>query len=142
MMINADKGSQEYLEVHDYPPEEYFNMVRASASLPFVGNGTTRIGGVRYRDIFRDGNLPDLMNQVLGTDATDILVLYNYPWQKEYVDKKTGLTKDNRRVFEFCPCPEPMSRFETRPELLRHTGEVARARTGMLFAANNGAELS
>jgi predicted patatin/cPLA2 family phospholipase len=134
MMINADKGTQEYLEVHDYPPEEYFNMVRASASLPFVGKGTTKIGGVRYRDIFRDGNLPDMMNQVLRTNATDIFVLYNYPWQKEYVDKKTGLTRQNLRVFEFCPCPEPMSRFETDAELLRRTAELARTRMSILFA--------
>lgn len=142
MMINADKGTQEYLEVHDYPPEEYFNMVRASASLPFVGKGTTKIGGVRYRDIFRDGNLSDMMNQVLGTDATDIFVLYNYPWQKEYVSKKTELTRQNLRAFEFCPCPEPMSRFETSAERLRRTAELARTRMSILFAEKKSGGIS
>lgn len=137
MMINADKGSQEYLEVHDHAPEEYFNMMRASASLPFVGRGTTKIAGVSYRDIFRDGNLPDMMNHVLSSDATDIFVLYNYPWQKEYVNKKTDINKQDKRVFEFCPCPEPMSRFETNAELLRQTGEWARWRVKMIFGSKN-----
>lgn len=142
MMINADRGSQEYLEVHNYPPEEYLNLVRASASLPFVGRGTTKVGGVRYRDIFRDGNLSDLMDHVLASDATDILVLYNYPWQKEYVGKKTDLAKLNRRVFELCPCPEPMSRFETNADVLRSTGEAARKRVKFIFAGPGGAGIS
>ncbi len=137
MMINVDKGVQEYLEVHDYPPEEYFNLVRASASLPFVGRGTTKIGGVRYRDIFRDGNLPDLMEHVLASGATDIVVLYNYPWQKDYVELKAGLSKQDRRVFGLCPCPEPMSRFETRAELLAKSGELARVRVRALFGGQN-----
>ncbi|MGH9442959.1 MAG: hypothetical protein ACRD16_11880, partial [Thermoanaerobaculia bacterium] len=128
MLINADTGLQEYLEVHAHNPEDYLNIIRAAASLPFVGRGTTRVAGTRYRDIFRDHNLPDLMRHVLATDATDVLVLYNYPWQKTYVDAKTGLSKKNLRVFEFCPCPEPMSRFETDPEAIRRTGETARAR--------------
>lgn len=136
MLINADKGSQEYLEVHDYPPKEYFNIARAAASLPFVGRGTTKIDGVPYRDIFRDHNLPDMLRKAMASDATDILVIYNYPWQKKYVDKKTGLDRQDRRVFEFCPCPEPMSRFETDARLLRHTGEMARIRAGMLFMPN------
>lgn len=138
MLVNADNGSQEYLEVHDQPPEQYLNIVRAAASLPFVGRGTTKIGDTRYRDIFRDHNLADMMDHVLESDATDILVLYNYPWQKQYVDKKTGLNRRSLRVFEFCPCTEPMSRFETNADSLRRTGGVARARTNMLFAKNNG----
>ena len=135
MLVNADKGGQEYLEVHRVGAADYPNLVRAAASLPFVGWGATRIGGTRYRDIFRDHNLPDLMRHVLATDATDVLALYNYPWQKEYVDAKVGITGAEERLFEYCPCPEPMSRFETDAAKLRATGEDARRRMAELLRA-------
>jgi hypothetical protein len=122
MLINAKRRAPEYLEIHDFNSEGYFDLVRAAASLPFVGHGEMILHGIPYHDILHNSNLPEIMRHVLATDATDILVLYNYPWQKKFVDRKVNITKEGTRVMEICLEREPMSRFETRSGKLRRAG--------------------
>lgn len=126
MLINAQRKSPEYLEGHGFDSEGYFGLIRAASSLPFIGHGNTILRGFPYHDILRDNNLSELMRHVIETDATDIMVLYNYPWQKKYVDKKVCIVKENGRIAEICLEHVPMSRFETNADKLLRAGEDAK----------------
>jgi predicted patatin/cPLA2 family phospholipase len=127
MLTNTKWEAPEYLEVHDFNSEEYFDLVRAASSLPFIGHGNTILHGVPYHDILRKKNIPELMRHVLASDATDILILYNYPWQKEYVNKKIGMAREGTRIMEICLERVPMSRFETNSDKLVRAGTDAAA---------------
>ena len=73
MLINAERKLPEYIEIHGFSSSEYFSLIRAASSLPFIGRGNTVLHGIPYHDILRDYNLSMLMRHVLETDATDIL---------------------------------------------------------------------
>lgn len=125
MLTNARREAPEYLEVHDFQPDEYLDLVRAASSLPFIGHGNTVLHGIPYHDILRKKNIPELMSHVLAGGATDILILYNYPWQKEYVTEKIDMAREGTRIMEICLERTPMSRFETRSDKLKKAGEDA-----------------
>lgn len=115
-----DLNAGVFLEVHDFDPEEYFGLLRACSSLPIVAKGFVHLKGQDYRDVFYDEALKHFMEKVMSVDATDVVVLYNYDWQRSYV--RSGVDMDQEHVYEFTP-PffagkkewfQKMTRFETR----------------------------
>lgn len=134
MLINVKTKEPEYLEAHSVSADKYIDLMRAASSLPFIGWGVTEIGGEKYRDILADDNIPKLLEHVLESDATDILILYNYPWQKKYVNEKLDLNKEGERVCEIeLWNNENMSRFETDPTKLSEAAEFAKNKILEIF---------
>ncbi len=126
---DLDRGM--FLDVHNFNPDDYFKLLRACSSLPIVAKGSVEINGARYRDVLYNNALKDFVNHVLSSDATDIIMIYNYDWQRFYTH--TALPDfDKNRIYEFCPhffagkgeWLQKLTRFETRGEVLkRHCQE-------------------
>lgn len=115
-----------FLEVHKFNPADYFKLLRACSSLPFLAEGSVDINGTRYRDVYYNGALKDFMDHVLSSDATDIVVVYNYDWQRFYTHGVIP-NLDKTRVYEFCPrffagrreWLQKLTRFERRGGVLK-----------------------
>lgn len=126
-MPDLNKGI--FLELHDFKPEEYFDLLRACSSLPVVAKGHVQLKGEDYRDVFYDEALKDFMEKVISVNATDVLIVYNYDWQRSYVHSVVNMDREN--VYEFTPAffsgkPEwlqKLTRLETRSGTLRKQAE-------------------
>jgi predicted patatin/cPLA2 family phospholipase len=112
---NLQTKQPEYLEIHSYKPEQYFDIFKAAVSIPYLQPGAIKISGVAYKDgDFTDRDSVQHLDYVLKTDATDIVVIYN-----RFEHRQNNLPPHDR-ILEICPEPEwPLSRFETRPERLK-----------------------
>ena len=119
-----------FLEIHDFDRASYFELLRACSSLPFVGKGAANLKDGAYRDVFYDEALRDFMRQVLSAGATDIVIVYNYEWQRSYV--RSMLDLDLEHVYEFTPrffagrhkWLQKLTRFETRGKVLKKQAEA------------------
>ena len=81
--------------------------------------------------MFNDDNaLCDFITHILATDATDILIIYNYPGQQKHIHEQFG-DLDKNRIFEICTSKDSkkptwlqkLSRFEIRPKTLKSNAE-------------------
>jgi predicted patatin/cPLA2 family phospholipase len=127
---NSTKENYEFLEVHKFSPDEYWNLLRACSSLKYIAGGATQIGVNAYNDVYYDNALEDFLTHILKTDATDILIIYNYPWQQEHIHGKFSQL-DQKRIFEICPSSDSKKnmwlqkarRFEIRAKILKLNAE-------------------
>jgi predicted patatin/cPLA2 family phospholipase len=113
-VINKTKQQKEYLEIHDVGHDQYYNLLRASVSVPIFHPGNTRIGNCEYDDpgLGRHNCLEHDKN-IMSTKATDILMIYNHPGQKQI-----DLGKSDR-ICQICPPKEwGISHFENRGSVL------------------------
>jgi predicted patatin/cPLA2 family phospholipase len=149
MMHNASlAGKFEYLEVHNFKEDEYFDILKASSSLKYVAGGKVKIGNNYYQDIFTDGALAKFFNKILSTDATDILVLYNYPWQQRYIQSKFK-DIDQNRVCEICLSEnsgsleylEKLTRFQTKSSKLKQECQKAGDKVKHIFGSSEAIKL-
>jgi len=74
---NVGAGRTEYVEAHDFPPEQYLRLMAAATSLRHAGIGPTKLRDNHYEDYPFSMDAPEHLSFVLDTDATDILVIYN-----------------------------------------------------------------
>jgi predicted patatin/cPLA2 family phospholipase len=120
-----DLNAGVFLELRDVEKTHYFDLLRACSSLPVVAKGFVHLNGQDYRDVFYDEALKDFMQKVLSVDATDVVILYNYEWQRSYVRSVVDLDFDH--VYEFTPkffsgrkeWFQKLTRFETRSRVLK-----------------------
>ncbi|MFA6099009.1 MAG: hypothetical protein WCV50_05740 [Patescibacteria group bacterium] len=101
-----------YLEIHDYAPSAYFELLEATISIPYLHPGAVSINGSRYMDVgnYNGGFLH--VQKAIDAGATDILVVYNNREQKTHCF-------DNDSIFEILPDNDwELSRFETKPEVI------------------------
>lgn len=83
-MLNSDSRRWERLEVHEVHENEYFNALRASISMPYIGQGPIRVHGSRYEDVgMSDDFVNYFLTQILDSDLTDILIVYCRADQRE-----------------------------------------------------------
>ncbi len=131
-----------YLEVHDVPKNEYFGLLEAALSVPYLHPGSTKIRGNQYKDPgFQEHQLVDHIQRVLDSDATDIVIIYNHLGQVKSVRKTLHLPES--RVLEIMPKPEwKISRFETNPEKLKDTALKMGGLVKELFGEKKGITLS
>jgi predicted patatin/cPLA2 family phospholipase len=145
---NSQNSRLEFLEVHNFSREDYFGLLRASSSLKYIAGGEVKLGGDLYRDILKDIALEQFYSQILATDATDILVLYNYPWQQRYIHSKVK-NIDFSRVCEVCLADESGSmeylekfqRFQTNSIKLMEYCQKAGDKTKLLFGSQETIKL-
>jgi hypothetical protein len=137
-----------FLEVHDVGREHYFELLRACVSLPFIAGGSVPIGSESYRDVFYDQALKDFMAEILLSDATDLLVVYNYDWQRAYThDAFPDL--DPGRTYELCPpfyagrkeWVQKMTRFEVRSWVLKRHAQQFGNQVKRAFGSNEPVSL-
>jgi len=143
MLIDVSKNEKsEYLEVHNFAESEYFNIIKASCSLRFIAGGNVQIGNNYYRDILNNQAIYDFFAHILDSNATDILVVYNYSWQKEFIHKKFPKL-NNKRVYEFYPefnekllkfFPK-FARFDTRQDILKSQCQIFGDETKKIFGS-------
>lgn len=134
-----DKGI-EYIEVHKVPDNEYLSLMEAAVSLPFLHPGTTEIGKNHYHykdpDFFEDQSSA-LIQDVLDSDSTDIIIIYNNLGQQRSVRKALALPPE--RVLEIAPKPEwHLSRFETNTKKLKEAATQMGRLVKQVFGSNAG----
>jgi predicted patatin/cPLA2 family phospholipase len=127
---NSKKENYEFLEVHKFSIEQYWDLLKACSSLKYLAGGSTQIGIDMYNDVYYDEALCDFLTHILATDATDILIIYNYPWQQTHIHERFP-NLDKNRIFEICTSRDSkkptwlqkLGRFETRPGILKSNAE-------------------
>ncbi|MBI2607633.1 MAG: hypothetical protein HYW51_02290 [Candidatus Doudnabacteria bacterium] len=107
--------SVEYLEVHDFNEKEYFELLKASVSVPYLCPGDVHVRGKLYEDMpFKVNYHLNHVMTAINSGATDILVLFNYYEQRKYENTLP------EHVYELRPSPDwDLSRFETKTEPLK-----------------------
>lgn len=114
-LYNADEKRTEYLEIHSFDKNKYFDILKASILMQYLTPGAVQIGAHRYMDGgFSNSDLKGHVEYVLSSDATDILVIYNRRGQRK---------KDfpqSERFFEIMPPADSrLGYLETRTEVLK-----------------------
>jgi predicted patatin/cPLA2 family phospholipase len=135
--VNISKKSVEYLEVHDFEPSEYPELVKAAMSVPFLHPGSARLRGQRYMDtaIYQD-DLEKYIKRAVNTNATDILCIYN-----EQRQAKINLG-EAKRIFEVKPKPEwKLKRIETRSQVLQQAGQAMGDYVKQIFGSSEPIKL-
>jgi len=122
-LVNAATGKREYLEVHNFRADEYFELFRAVITAPRVlGGKNIYLRGVPYHDTPFWG--PDALghiNTALQSEATDILVIYNHRQHQKIS------FAGNERVLEVVPPPDwKLGRLETNPRRIREAASLMR----------------
>jgi len=134
-LFNPEIDHTEYLEVHDYNEKEYWELLYASMSVPYISPGDVRVRGKLYEDMpFKKYYHLHHVENAIKSGATDILIIYNYQSQKKFEGKfkdrilnlhgwltdvsyKSNLPK---HVFEIRPKDDwDLSRFETNEQPLK-----------------------
>ncbi|OGE87607.1 MAG: hypothetical protein A3J07_02720 [Candidatus Doudnabacteria bacterium RIFCSPLOWO2_02_FULL_49_13] len=113
---NLGENKIEYLEVHKVGSQNFFNLMKAAISAPFLHPGSTKLGHSQYKDplMWSVADYQWQLDQILKTKATDILVIYNN--NSQYL--APALFSD--RVYEIMPpAGESNGLLETRPEVLK-----------------------
>ncbi len=128
-LVNARTGKREYLEVHSFSPEEYFDLFRAVITAPRVlGGKKTYVHGTPYHDTPFWG--PDALghvSQAISSDATDILIIYNH-----LSHQKRHLT--DTRVLEILPDKEwRLGRLDINPERVRQAAHLMKEKVIKTF---------
>lgn len=136
-LISLKTNKAEYLEVHDVGEKDFFSLMKAATSAPYINPGSVKIKGKRYDDVSFFGNDSIAhLNHILAQDFTDILVIYNHLGQCEMESMET------ERIFEIRPLTEwQMSRFNTNPEILKKNCLQMGAYVKSLFGVNKPIEL-
>lgn len=124
-----------YIFANTLSQDQYFDLLRAAISMPYLHPGITKINGTAYKDIGIDTRNQRLKG-VLDSDATDILIIYNY------ADQNKNTVTNNNRIFEITPPHEwDMSRFETRTAVLKSAAQQMGDLVKNLFGVNEPIKL-
>jgi predicted patatin/cPLA2 family phospholipase len=99
------------------------SVIHAAVSLPYLNPGSIEIEGAEYKDAgYRDIEAEAVLNDMLDSDATDILVLYNYYESYEFL-RDAGLV-DTDRIYQIVPYKEEnLSRISTDPKALKSAAQ-------------------
>jgi predicted patatin/cPLA2 family phospholipase len=144
ILINASLGEKtEYIEAHNCSVESYSALMRDSTLLPYATKGMVKINRYYYHDILHNQSLVEFLQHVIDSDATDILVLYNYPWQEKYVRKYVSGWDDSRMYGimppikkDFLGIMEKLRRFQTNGNDLKKDCQKAGDKVKKIFGSS------
>jgi predicted patatin/cPLA2 family phospholipase len=123
---NVNTGRTEYVEAHDFSPEQYLRLMAAATSLRHVGIGPTKLGSNNYEDYPFSKDVPEHLYYVLDTDATDIFVIYNRP------NQRVNSIKMSERLYEIIPDLWVRNTY-TNPDKLKRAAESMASQIYQLF---------
>jgi predicted patatin/cPLA2 family phospholipase len=141
--VESEKKKTEFLEVHRYEPSHYFTLMKAAIKMPYLSPGTVSMGSSKFKDVFWDESLLELLKKAVLSPATDVVVVYNLKFQRDYIHRRCNMNVLKNDVLEILPHASwEISRIETRPEVLKR----ACLKTGMLvkrlFGSKKGIKLA
>jgi predicted patatin/cPLA2 family phospholipase len=117
---NISKNEESFLEAHDFPSKKYFELMRATTVIPYLSPGTVKIGHYKYKDIITDDGWVNLLFDVLSSDLTDVLIIYNTPTQYRHIHKKVVTSLNKERVYEILPKASwKLSKLETNSKIIK-----------------------
>jgi predicted patatin/cPLA2 family phospholipase len=128
---NTLENKTGYKLVNGMTPAGIESVVHAAVSLPYLNPGSIEIEGAEYKDAgYRDIEAESVLNDMLDSDATDILVLYNYYESYEFL-RDAGLV-DTKRIYQIVPYKEEnLSRISTDHKALKsaaqHMGDMVKS---------------
>ncbi|MDB5194331.1 MAG: hypothetical protein JWN50_345 [Parcubacteria group bacterium] len=97
-LLNISTGKPEYRNVKGKTPEELELVMHAAVSLPYLNPGSVELEDGRFKDAgTMDSDMIPSVEDVLLSDATDILVIYNRPYQYEHI-RSAGIF-DSERLY-------------------------------------------
>ncbi len=103
-LLGTKTDTAAYKKVNTREPKEIEKMMRAAVSVPFLNPGSVEINGRHYKDAGLLPYMEDGVRDVLDSDATDILIIYNTYEQYEHL-KHLGI-KDSHRFLQIVPYQE------------------------------------
>jgi hypothetical protein len=128
-MRNFKTKKTEYKEVHEHSPKEFFQLFRATTSVPFLSPGKVRIGSGKYKDYTRHSlKLDDHLDLIFREKPTGVLIIYNDFHQV----KLPSLFSD--KIYEIIPSKDwKLSHTETNSDALRFEADRMKAFVANLF---------
>jgi len=101
-------------EVHDFSQEDFYQLMAASISLPYLNLEKFSIEDVIYRDaVLYKGSLKKHLQFALDSGATDVLVIHNHRRKFE------NWMANTKNVYHILPPARPiMRRWEKKPAKL------------------------
>lgn len=119
-------GRTQYVEAHRFGHVGYLKLMAAATSLRHVAIGPTKLGRDSFEDYPFSRDLPEHAAYGSSTGATDVLVIYNRPDQRQ-----ARLTSDER-ILEVVP-DVWVKNTCTNPDDLRRTAESMVSKVYQLF---------
>jgi len=117
---NVSKNQEGFLEAHKFPNQKYFELMRAATVIPYLSPGTIKIGHYEYKDIITDDGWVNLLFDVLSSDLTDVLIIYNTKVQYGHIHKKAVTSLNSDRVYEILPQASwKLSKLETNSKIIK-----------------------
>jgi predicted patatin/cPLA2 family phospholipase len=117
---NVSKNKEGFLEAHKFPNKKYFELMRAATVIPYLSPGTIKIGHYKYKDIITDDGWVNLLFDVLSSDITDVLIIYNTKRQYGHIHKKAVTSLNSDRVYEILPeASWKLSKLETDAKVIK-----------------------
>ncbi len=108
---NITKNEVEFLELNESFKQNYFKLIEAAVDMPILCPGAIVINGTKYKD-YTNGTEEEFIENILKYEAiTDLLIIYNYPSQKEYIST-------DKNILEIIPKDE-IHKIETRSRILK-----------------------
>ncbi len=136
---NVSLKKFEFLEiVRDMSEDDFWKVMKATISIPFLNPGKVKIGKYKYMDsAFYNDSLPFYVNTVLSKKyLTDILIILNNPYQVRQLKDVLEFIERNmkERVCIIYPkFKHTMSHFETNPDIIRENAEYFKEYVKSLF---------
>lgn len=139
---NMTKNREELLEAHKFPGKDYFNLMRAAISLPFLSPGSVELGGHGYKDLIFDESMLSMMFDVSHSRNTDVVLAYNSYEQYEYLHSKIPNYFGSKNILEIVPKKQwRLSKLETSPAKLKKACRQMGNLTKELFGSNKPVSL-
>jgi predicted patatin/cPLA2 family phospholipase len=128
-LFDPEIDHTEYLEIHNFDELDYFELLKASVSVPYLCPGEVRVRGKLYEDMpFKKYYHLHHVENALASGATDVLVIYNYHDQRKFKKKLP------KHVYEIRPDRSwELSRFETNETPLKEAARQMGAYVKKLF---------
>jgi len=140
-LLNLMERKTEYKLVNGMSPEELERVIHAAVSLPYLDPGAVEVDHVQYKDAGRvDAEANAVLEDILASDATDILVIYNYYEQFEEL-RRAGLL-DSPRLYQIVPyAEEHFSRVCTNPRIVKNAALSMAGIVKSIFGSSADTEL-
>lgn len=124
-LFNLISRSTEYKLINGLPAEEIESVMHAAISLPYLDPGSVDIQNIQYKDANsaeKELEFRALAEEIQKSDSTDILIIYNYPEQYEYM-RNAGIF-DSENLYQIVPYSEnKISRVSNDPKKLIKAAE-------------------
>jgi predicted patatin/cPLA2 family phospholipase len=136
---NLNKKNEEYVEVHEFGKSNFFDLVRAAASIPFLAQEKIKLGKYEYQDpIWFNRQISEHLNHVLKTQATDIVAIYNQYSQYDFAKKHIKNLNQSRILHIYPNKNWQLSRFESNPKILKLAARQIGQKVKTLFGLKSG----